>query len=185
MSKKNVRLLAAGFLFSGVLILLFSFLDPAETAASNQKAVEALEAEISYLEDLTVSLELENELLLSENTLLAQQFESLEDTELDSVESQDSETTEETEETASADDNEETDEEEDAVTERTEYTVVVNEGEPSSVVAAQLENYGLIDDYHGFNRYMEENDLFRRLRPGNYTVHSDMTRDQMIGAIIR
>lgn len=184
MSKKNVRLLASGFLFSGLLLLVLNFIDPAETAASDQDTVEDLEAEIRYLEEVAVSFELENEQLLSEISTLTQGSanESESDTEED-IEEDDQENATESAETEEETDEEDIEQEEqDSVT---EYTVVVREGEPSSVVAAQLESFGLISDYHDFNTYMEDNDLFRQLRPGEYTVQSDMTREQLVAAIIR
>lgn len=181
MSKKNVRLLASGFLFSGLLLLALSTFAPAETGATNQDATDELEAEIKYLEDTVVSLELENEQLSSENTRLAQENEN--DSTSDSEEAEEADTLEEAGETDSEEETEEAAEEEEPSV--MEYVVVVNEGEPSSVVASQLESFGLIDDFHGFNRYMEENNLFRRLRPGRYTVQSDMNREQLIEAIVR
>lgn len=182
MSKKNVRLLASGFLFSGLLLLALSTFAPAETGATNQDIPDELEAEIRYLEDTVVTLELENEQLSSENTRLAQENET--DSTSDSEETEEFDTLEEAEETDSEEETEEAAEEE-VEPSVMEYVVVVNEGEPSSVVASQLESFGLIDDFHGFNRYMEENNLFRRLRPGRYTVQSDMNREQLIEAIVR
>lgn len=179
MSKKNIRLLASGFLFSGLLIVVFNLFGSSETAASNTDDAEALESEIQYLEEVAVSLELENEQLSAEISLLTQELESDENSEVEIEES------DESNEPDSLDELDEDADTEEEVEEVTEYTVVVNEGDPSSVVATQLENYGLIDDYHGFNQYMEDNNLFRQLRPGDFTVRADMTREQLIDAIIR
>lgn len=193
MSRKNIRLLASGFLFSGLLILVLNGINPAETAASEQETVEALEAEIRYLEEVAVSLELENEQLTAEQNLLSENSE-IETTadlnnEEDETDTEQSDTTDTDEPDTADESDEENDEESDleqnAQSDVTEYVVIVNEGEPSSVVAKQLESFALIDDYHAFNTYMEENNLFRQLRPGEYTVHSDMTRQQLIEAIIR
>lgn len=185
MSRKNIRLLASGFLFSGLLILILSVFGPEVTDASDTETVEAYEEEIRYLEEVAVSLELENEQLTAENALLSQATEE----EADSVSEEDATDTDEDDESDSQESDssdQDSAEEDEPETEAVEsYVVTVNEGEPSSVVATQLESYGLIDDYHEFNQFMEENNLFRQLRPGEYAVQSDMNRQQLIDAIIR
>jgi len=105
----------------------------------------------------------------------------LENEEADTEESEEAESDESDQENE-ADEVEENDEEPQDVT---EYTVVIREGEPSSVIASQLQAHGLIEDVHAFNKHLEDNNLFRRIRPGQYTVRSDMNRDQLVEAVIR
>lgn len=187
MSKKNIRMLATGFLFSAVLLLVLQFAGQGQSVSSSSEDVEELQSEVRYLEEVATSLELENEQLVAEleeiNSLSDDQTEGAEDLE---TEEADTEETDEAEEDAESDQTSEDgdleEEEEPAVT---EYTVVIREGEPSSVIASQLQAHGLIEDVHAFNKHLEDNNLFRRIRPGQYTVRSDMNRDQLVEAVIR
>lgn len=188
MSKKNIRMLATGFLFSAVLLLVLQFAGQGQSVSSSSEDLEELQNEVRYLEEVATALELENEQLEAEleemNSSLDDQSEDAEDPENEEA---DTEESDETEEDAESDQtNEEADSEEDeAEPAVTEYTVVIREGEPSSVIASQLQAHGLIEDVHAFNKHLEDNNLFRRIRPGQYTVRSDMNRDQLVEAVIR
>lgn len=188
MSKKNIRMLATGFLFSAVLLLVFQFAGQGQAVSSSSEDVEELQDEIRYLEEVATALELENEQLAAEleemNSSMDYQSEEsadIENEESDTEESEEAESDESDQENE-ADDVEENEEEPQDIT---EYTVVIREGEPSSVIASQLHAHGLIEDVHAFNKHLEDNNLFRRIRPGQYTVHSDMNRDQLVEAVIR
>lgn len=184
MTKRNIRLLASGFFISGLLLTAFQTMNGTTVESGGSESTEAVEADLRVMEEKAVQLELENEQLREEyDKLVAMQsgeFNETEESE-DFSENQEADTTEETEEMESTD---ETSEEESSAS-ATEYTIVVAEGEPSSVIASQLERHGLIDDFFEFNDYLEANDLIRRVRPGEFTVHSDMNRAQIIEAIIR
>lgn len=180
MTKKNIRLLATGFLVSGLLLTAFQAVNGTASDSNGTESSEALESDMRVLEEKTVQLELENEQLRAEyDKLMDMQENEMSDNHDEDDNSDESETTETTEE------NENSDTAEDESRTATEYTIVINEGQPSSVIASQLEDYGLIDDYFEFNDYMEDNDLIRRVQPGEFTVTSEMNRDQIIEAIIR
>ncbi|WP_161878858.1 endolytic transglycosylase MltG [Alkalibacterium sp. MB6] len=166
MSKKNIRLMALGFFLSGLLLLMLTALPFSNEQSDNEQTAEAIESELHYLEEKLVSLELENEELMK----------ALEATEGGSIEEEEPEVEVEVEA--------EVDEEEEVEDTVQTYTVVVQEGQPSSVVANQLEEFGLIEDRHAFNTYLEESDFYKRVRAGRYTVTSDMNRDQLVQAII-
>ncbi|EXJ22450.1 hypothetical protein ADIAL_2036 [Alkalibacterium sp. AK22] len=176
MTKKNIRILASGFLLSGLMILLIHSLGPVQSEAADQEKIETLEAEINFLEGMIADLEMENERLASEYGVFADLDDSIEE-EASSAEA-DQDRADETEEAADESQDSQGD---DAV----EHTVVIGEGQPSSVIASQLQSFGMIDDVFAFNDYMEDNDLIRRVRPGSYVVRTDMNRDQIIEAIIR
>lgn len=173
MSKKNIRLLALGFLLSSLLIVTLNGLFQSESEASEEKQVEELQNEIHFLEEKIVSLELENESLLSQvdSTDLAV------DSTKEEVESQ-GETSQDTEEET------ETEEDEEETPSATTYTVVIEENEPSSVIADQLVTFGLIEDRHAFNAYLEDSGAYLRVRAGSYTITSEMNQDEIVQAII-
>ncbi|GAB2485379.1 hypothetical protein GCM10008929_07720 [Alkalibacterium psychrotolerans] len=177
MTKRNIRLLATGFLVSGLLLTAFQ-------AVNGTESSEALESDMRVLEEKTVQLELENEQLRAEyDKLMDMQGTELADGQNEDEYSDDAET--DTAESAEESENSSDTETEENSSSSTEYTIVINEGQPSSVIASQLEDYGLIDDFFEFNDYMEDNDLIRRVQPGEFTVTSEMNRDQIIKAIIR
>lgn len=91
--------------------------------------------------------------------------------------------TEETEDTSNEDSTEESATEEEAL-EPTTLTIVVNEGDPSSVVADQLAAEGFIDNALEFDTYLENQDVATKIRPGSYDVTSDMDFDQMIAVLV-
>lgn len=170
MTKRNIRMLSTGFLISGLLLTALQTVSSSAADSNDAENIEALEADKRILEEQLVQLELENEQLRAE-------FDGL----IDGEETNLTELAETTEEEIS----DEEAEEEDTSNAVTEYTIVVSEGQPSSVVASQLQSFGLITDFFEFNDYLEENDLVRQVRPGEFTVNSDMNRTQLIEAIIR
>lgn len=186
MTKRNIRLLATGFLMSGLLLTAFQSVNGPTAESTESKTIETLEDDMRVLEEKAVQLELENEQLRAEyDNLISMNDTELADGQVEEENADETDTTEaDTTETAEESENS-SDTEEDEWSSVTEYTIIINEGEPSSVIASQLETYGLIDDFFEFNDYLEDNDLIRRVRPGEFAVTSDMNRDQLIEAIIR
>lgn len=176
MSKKNIRLLALGFLLSSLLIVTLNGLFQTESEASNGDQIDELQNEIHFLEEKVVSLELENERLLGQVDSTSTALNSSEE-EAESQEEESQETEEETEA-------EEVEEDEEETPSATTYTVVIEENEPSSVIADQLLTFGLIEDRHAFNKYLEESGAYLRVRAGSYTITSEMNRDEIVQAII-
>lgn len=178
MTKRNIRMLSTGFLISGLLLTALQTVSSSSADSNDADNIETLEADKRILEEQLVQLELENEQLRAE-------FDGLidgEETNLTEL----AETTEDSpSETTEEEISDEEAEEEDTSNAVTEYTIVVSEGQPSSVVASQLQSFGLITDFFEFNDYLEQNDLVRQVRPGEFTVNSDMNRTQLIEAIIR
>ncbi|MCC5889350.1 MAG: hypothetical protein JJU01_02195 [Alkalibacterium sp.] len=182
MTKRNIRLLATGFLISGLLLTAFQTVNGTTEENSESETTEALEADMRVLEEKAVQLELENEQLRAEyDKLIEMQSTEIADNDYSGETEETSEASEDTEDSESGEDTAD----EDSASEASEYTIVIAEGEPSSVIASQLEAYGLINDFFEFNDYLEDNDLIRRVRPGEFTVTSDMNRDELIEAIIR
>lgn len=179
MSKKNIRLLALGFLLSALLLITLNGLFQAESKASDDQESDDLQKEIHYLEEKVVSLELENEELLNQinSTELAVHSDEAEMEESQELE-------EETEEETTEDELEEDAEEETEESAVTTYTVVIQENEPSSVIADQLVDFGLIEDRHAFNTYLEDSGAYLRVRAGSYTISADMNREEIVQAII-
>lgn len=195
MSKKNIRLLALGFFMSGLLLVSLQALPFNGDKSNNEHTAEALESEVHFLEEKLVALELENEELIA--TLESVEVVSAEEeatteggeNEEDNEESNDEDKEETETESDASQTEEETEEPVDAEEEEAEetvktYTVVVKEGQPSSVIANQLEEFGLIEDRHAFNSYLEESDYYKRVRAGSYKVTSDMNRDELVQAVI-
>ena len=179
MSKKNIRLLALGFLLSSLLIITLNGLFQTESEASDGNQVEELQKEIHFLEEKIVGLEFENEALMSQIDS-ADLAENSSEEEAESQEEDSQETEVETE----ADEVEEDEDEEEETPSATTYTVVIEENEPSSVIADQLVTFGLIEDRHAFNAYLEDSGAYLRVRAGSYTITSEMNRDEIVQVII-
>lgn len=178
MTKKNIRILAAGFLLSGLMILLIHFMGPVQSEAADQEKIETLKGEINFLEQVIADLEMENDRLVSEYGVFADIDDSFDESSSSANADMENEEDAEGSEVAGASEDAQEDQ-------AVEHTVVIGEGQPSSVIASQLQSFGMIDDVFAFNDYLEENDLIRRVRPGSYVVRTDMNRDQIINAIIR
>lgn len=183
MTKKNIRLLASGFFISGLLLTAFQTYNDSSAQSSGTEDLELLESNHRVLEEKAVQLELENEQLRKEyDKLVALQNDdssTFQETEDFSESTED----EEADDSVESDSTDESDSDSDSATVE-EYTIVISEGEPSSVIASQLVRYGLVDDFFEFNDYLEDNDLIRRVRPGEFTVSSDMNLTEIVEAII-
>lgn len=56
-----------------------------------------------------------------------------------------------------------------------EATIVISDGDPSSIPVQQLKNQGIIKDSTEFETFLDENNYITLLRPGTYEVSSNMT----------
>lgn len=159
MSKPTLRYMALGFLISAIVLAgyrLFLY-EPQVSAdhSTTNDSVTLSKEEASYKEKY--------ESLLAETEVanLTKDKESSKDTE-----------------TASS----EKPKEEDSATKSSESskpevvktTIVINDGDPSSVAVQQLEDQGIIEDSSEFETFLEENDYISLLRPGSYEVTSEM-----------
>lgn len=182
MTRKTSRILALGLLTSSVVVMGLEIWSPVELKDTYAKSSDSLTENVIELEDRIVELESENARLNDEIDRLSEGYtNALSLSDIETSEMSISETnTDQSDETAEAEDGT-NDSEEETVQ---EYTVTVRDGEPSSVVAQQLENFGVIEDRHAFNDYLETNDLAKKVRPGNYVVHSDMDEAALAEAII-
>lgn len=161
MSKKNIRTLALGFFFSGVILLLTSLFTSDNQSVNGQtEVVDGLNSEIAYLEEKIAKLEI---------TQTTQAEEIAAETEQPVESEQNNESEERTEST------EEQVEEETAEEPVITTTVTITEGEPSSVATLQLEGEGIIEDRFEFDSFLEDNEYAPLVRPGSYDITSEMS----------
>ena len=172
MSKKNIRILAIGFFVSGLILLMSAILMPNSPTASGQtEKVKDLESDITYLEEKIAQLELEQPVAAEQPSEKEETAESEENSEKNETEEAAEEESQATEE----DQTEEQADEEAVIT----ATITINEGEPSSVAAGQLEANNILEDSMDFDDFLEENDYAPYVRPGNYDISSDMSYEQI------
>ncbi|WP_146923013.1 endolytic transglycosylase MltG [Alkalibacterium kapii] len=174
MKKKTIQILCLGLLLSGVIFLGMIRLFPTQPDLTSVQSSESLVEQVNILKEKTQKLEKENDRIIDEldrltegysNTLsLTKILEIKEDdqTEYDLVEvSSEKESRE-----------------------RKQFTITVKDGEPSSVIAEQLLDLGLIENRLEFNDYLQKKNLADKISPGNYVVSEGMTRDELAQAVI-
>ncbi|SFC53264.1 hypothetical protein SAMN04488102_10964 [Alkalibacterium subtropicum] len=175
MSKKTSRILSLGLLVSSMVVMGLEVWSPGVLTTSQTQSSEVLVDQIAELENKVEELEAENSRIKDEHDRLTEGYaNSLTLSDVEVIEEGEQGNTESV--TTSSDEDSE---------KARQFTVTVKEGEPSSVVADQLQYLGIIDDRYAFNDYLEENDLAKKVRPGNYVVTSDMNTDELVQAIIR
>lgn len=175
MNQSALRYLSLGFLVSAVLLSGYRiFLYDPQTAAGgadSENTAELSDEELSYkerYEQLLAETEVAN---LTEEDSSADEGE----------ESSDAADDEDQSENAEEDSSEEEEEpEEEIIT----ATIVINDGQPSSVAANQLEDQGIIDNSSDFDQYLEENDFANLVRPGSYEVSSDMDYEEIANILM-
>jgi hypothetical protein len=59
------------------------------------------------------------------------------------------------------------------------YTLIIKKGEASREIAHRLEQAKIIQNAKSFLTYLEHKHLTRKIRPGTYTVTSEMTYDEI------
>lgn len=177
MSRKTSQILSAGLLLSSMVLMGLEIGSQAQSSETLVETITELETKIEELEE-------ENSRIAGEHDRLSEGYANALD--LDDVEATDSDSGDEDSEASVETSSEEVAEEETEDTDEAEaFTVTVKEGEPSSVVADQLEYLGLIDDRYAFSDYLETNDLAKKVRPGNYVVTSDMNEAELARAVIK
>lgn len=173
MSKPALRYLALGFLVSAIILAGYrSFLYQPQVADSSESDTAPLtQDELTYKEKY--------ETLLAETELA--QLESGYVDESESTENTESAASDEAAQESSESDTEESQEDsEDVVT----ATVVINQGDPSSTAARQLQEQGIIEDSAEFDEFLESNNLSNLVRPGNFTVNSDMSFQEIADILL-
>lgn len=167
MSKPALRYLALGFLVSAIVLAgyrLFLY-DVQPIASENEKTEETVltKEEISYQEKYEALLadkevaDLEKETATSESAVVEEEATS------ESAESPESESSEPSEK---------------------KITVIINDGDPSSVASQQLEEQGLIEDAFDFDGFLEENSYAALIRPGSYEVSSEMDYNELASVLM-
>lgn len=161
MSKTALRYLSLGLLISAIVLAGYRafFYDP------------QLKAEEATAPDTELS---------QEEKMYKQKYEQLlAETEVSKMEDEytaENDSSSETEGSEESSDNEaEETADEDASNDVITTTIVINEGEPSSIAATQLQNQGIIENASEFNDFLEENNYTTLVRPGTFTVNSDMS----------
>lgn len=170
MSKPALRYLALGFLVSAIILAGYrSFLyQPQVVDSSESDTAPLTQDELTYKEKY--------ETLLAE-TELAQ----LESGYVDESENTESAASDEAAQESSESDTEESQEDsEDVAT----ATVVINQGDPSSTAARQLQEQGIIEDSAEFDEFLESNNLSNLVRPGSFTVNSDMSFQEIADILL-
>lgn len=173
MSKPALRYLALGFLVSAIILAGYrSFLYEPQVADSSESNTAPLtQDELSYKEKYETLLA-ETELAELESGYV-DESESTENTEP-------AESDEAAQESSESDTEESQEESEEVVT----ATVVINEGDPSSTAARQLQEQGIIEDSAEFDKFLESNNLSNLVRPGNFTVNSGMSFQEIADILL-
>lgn len=173
MSKPALRYLALGFLVSAIILAYYrSFLyQPQVADSSESKTAPLTQDELSYKEKY--------ETLLAETELA--QLESGYVDESENTENTESAASDEAAQESGESDTEESQEDsEDVVS----ATVIINEGDPSSTAARQLQEQGIIEDSAEFDEFLESNNLSNLVRPGSFTVNSDMSFQEIADILL-
>lgn len=173
MSKPALRYLALGFLVSAIILASYrSFLYQPQVADSSESDTAPLtQDELTYKEKY--------ETLLAETELA--QLENGYVDESESTENTESAASDEAAQESSESDTEESQEDsEDVAT----ATVVINQGDPSSTAARQLQEQGIIEDSAEFDEFLESNNLSNLVRPGSFTVNSDMSFQEIADILL-
>lgn len=162
MSKPALRFLSLGFLVSALILAGYrSFFYEPQSAVATDTSTELTQ------EDETYKGKYEN--LLAETELAKMESEN-------AIDEQDTASTEEATEESSESEAEETStSEEDSSSQATTATIVINEGDPSSLAARQLQDQGIIEDSVEFDNFLEDNSLSNLVRPGTFTIESGMS----------
>lgn len=173
MSKPALRYLALGFLVSAIILAGYrSFLYEPQVADSSESDTAPLtQDELTYKEKY--------ETLLAETELA--QLESDYVDESESTESTEPAESDEAVQESSKNDTEESKEESEEVA---TATVIINEGDPSSTAARQLQEQGIIEDSAEFDQFLESNNLSNLVRPGNFTVNSGMSFQEIADILL-
>ena len=162
MSKPALRYLALGFLVSAIVLAGYRlFLYDAQPIASEEETAEETvlnEEESTYKEKYEALLAETEVANLEKDTATSESDTVEEDATSESAESAESEASEPA---------------------KKEITVVINEGDPSSVASQQLQEQGLIEDAFDFDGFLEDNGYAALIRPGSYDVSSEMDYDQL------
>ncbi|SFQ43477.1 hypothetical protein SAMN04488506_1999 [Desemzia incerta] len=173
MSKPALRYLALGFLVSAIILAGYrSFLyQPQVVDSSESDTAPLTQDELTYKEKY--------ETLLAETELA--QLESGYVDESENTENTESAASDEAAQESGESDTEESQEDsEDVVT----ATVVINQGDPSSTAARQLQEQGIIEDSAEFDQFLESNNLSNLVRPGSFTVNSDMSFQEIADILL-
>lgn len=183
MSKTALRYLSLGLLLSAIVLAGYRvFFYDAQISAdkATTPSTELSQEEETYKEKYEQLLA-ETEVAKIENDYAAAE-------ESTAPEAESAESTESSEDTEDAEDTEneadDSNSEEDASNEPITTTVVINEGEPSSIAATQLQNQGIIESANEFNDYLEENNFTTLVRPGSFTVNSDMSFQEIADVLM-
>ncbi|GEK89287.1 endolytic transglycosylase MltG [Alkalibacterium putridalgicola] len=168
MSRKTSQILSVGLLLSSMVVMGLEIGSKTQSSEASVETIAELENKIDELEEENNRIKDEHDRLTEgyANSLTLSDVEVFEEDDLESTEAV---TTSSDEEAKKA----------------RQFTVTVKEGEPSSVVAEQLEYLGVIEDRYAFSDYLETNGLAKKIRPGNYVVTSNMTTDELAQAILK
>lgn len=186
MSRKTSRIVAVSLLASSIIVMGLGGLDSDQSLSAQENGSSSFAETVSKLEEKVSDLESENSRLQDEVTRLSEGFSNnlagsdFEDENLTASESDGEDELDEEENESEATETVEGTEEK-----VREYTITVKDGEPSSVVAEQLETLGLIEDRYAFNDFLENYGYAKRVRPGNYVVTADMNTTEMALALMR
>lgn len=167
MSKPALRYLALGFLVSAIVLAGYRlFFYDAQSIASEDKPTEetVLSKEEATYKEKYEALLAETEVANLEKETAASESDTAEE-----------EATSESAESAASESSEPSEK---------KITVIINEGDPSSVASQQLQEQGLIEDAFDFDGFLEDNGYAALIRPGSYDVSSEMDYDQLASVLM-
>lgn len=149
MSKPALRFLSLGFLISAIVLTGYRFfLYEPQLTAKDPVSIETTEPS---KEELSYKKKYEELLAETEVTELTKENSASSDSTTD----------------AKSDESVEPD--------IIEATIVISDGDPSSIPVQQLKNQGIITNSTEFETFLDENNYITLLRPGTYEVSNNMT----------
>lgn len=168
MTKQTLRALSLGFFLSALVVAGFQILEQPEAAKGVDMGPETADTSSAVLEEEKAS----------DSSYIAET--DTEDTEEEANKEEDGAA--EKAEDVSSEDSAETDLEEET---NEPVTITVKEGQPSSVVASQLKEQGIIEDSFEFDEYLEKNNYATKIRPGKYDVTKDMDFEKIVDVLLK
>ncbi|WP_027109022.1 hypothetical protein [Lacticigenium naphthae] len=166
MDKQALRYIAVGFLASSILLSGYDLLVD-DTEASTPTAQNDAKDYKKLYEDLLTETEVAN---LSEEEKLTSELDSSKENVQDTGEDSQNET--ETEEIQA-----------DNTDKIVQTTIIIEDGQPSSIATNQLVNQGIVDSGTDFDEFMANNGYTTKIRPGRFSVDDSMTFEEIAQAL--
>lgn len=162
MKKEKLRFLALGFFLSGLILTIF------QLSGFNEKTIQS--DSLVKVESVKESEKPTNKVESNKKNESAASSESVASSESKTSKPESSESSESESKPTESKPND-------------KMVFVVQEGQPSSVVAEYLHASGLIDDVEAFQKVLEERGLSNSVQYGSYELSKDMSYNEIIDII--